>query len=130
MKKLKWGDKNSILPFINTVDLILAADCLYPDVSSWPDFFQTVSWVLRGNTGSELLLAFHKRNTFCILDPFLKFWNLESKSIFSLNDQTMDLGRQTTGQRTIKLIKATVRLRSLLCFKETGRDPVADRGGP
>ena len=28
------------------------------------------------NLGCELLMAFHKRNSFCTLDPFFKYWKL------------------------------------------------------
>ena len=66
-----------------------AADCLYPDVSSWPDFFCTVSFILRSNPSCFLLLAFHKRNNFLSIEPFLEFFNLESEEI-PLRDFELD----------------------------------------
>ena len=54
--KLKWGDKESLDDFEN-IDVVLAADCLYPDVSSWNDFFQTTVLLLKKSERSLCLLG-------------------------------------------------------------------------
>ena len=60
VRKLKWGDKEALKEF-KSIDVVLAADCLYPDVSSWNDFFQTVVLLLK------------KTSSFCLLGKNMLF---------------------------------------------------------
>merc|ERR1711937_658096 len=105
----KWSqEKNQTF---EGVDLILAADCLYPDVSSWPDFFCTVSFILRSNPSCFLILAFHKRNNFLSIEPFLEFFKLESEEMplrdFELDSESGIGGTNLPGPNTgsIQLFK-------------------------
>jgi predicted nicotinamide N-methyase len=56
VRKLKWG-KKELLDDLKNIDVVLAADCLYPDVSSWNDFFQTVVLLLKKTENSVCLLG-------------------------------------------------------------------------
>ena len=60
VRKLKWGKKELLDDFKN-IDVVLAADCLYPDVSSWNDFFQTVVLLLKKTEKSLCLLGKHSK---------------------------------------------------------------------
>jgi len=78
VRKLKWGDKEPLDDFEN-IDVVLAADCLYPDVSSWNDFFQTTVLLLKKSERSFCLLAFHKRSSSVLLEPFFTYWKLNAQ---------------------------------------------------
>ena len=86
--QMSWSDQSQIenlLSQVQNLSLILAADCLYPDVSNWPSFFYTLSKLLNhspsNKTVPKALIAFHKRNSFQTFEPFLDFWKLKSRII-------------------------------------------------
>ena len=111
VKRLKWGDKE-VLQNMNRIDIVLAADCLYPDVSSWNDFFLTVVEILKKNESSKCLLgtysifisfepivlAFHKRSTSVELDPFFAYWKLNAR-VLPLSHFELDLEDDIGGTR-------------------------------
>lgn len=83
VEKLEWGDPDGVaeLNLNGGLDVILAADCLYPDVAGWPSFFYTVAVLLRDNPRAALFMTFHKRNSFCSIDPFIKHWKMSLEQI-------------------------------------------------
>ncbi|CAG5085401.1 Oidioi.mRNA.OKI2018_I69.PAR.g10884.t1.cds [Oikopleura dioica] len=97
VKRLKWGDKE-VLQNMNRIDIVLVADCLYPDVSSWNDFFLTVVEILKKNESSKCLLAFHKRSTSVQLDPFFAYWKLNAR-VLPLSHFELDLEDDIGGTR-------------------------------
>ena len=77
--QLSWGDEiNQIVNLFNhPIKLILAADCLYPDMSAWPDFFCTLAQFCSLPSRPVALVAFHKRNGQQTLEPFVSYWKLK-----------------------------------------------------
>ena len=61
--------------------MVLAADCLYPDMSAWPSFFATMASFVYSSNRPFGLIALHKRNGQMTLDPFLTYWRLKAEHI-------------------------------------------------
>ena len=61
--------------------MVLAADCLYPDMSAWPSFFATMASFVYSSNRPFGLVALHKRNGQMTLDPFLTYWRLKAEHI-------------------------------------------------
>ena len=84
--KLRWNNQSEIdevLAQSPNLKLVIAADCLYPDLSNWPSFFFTLFALLNSNSNChpKALIAFHKRNSFQTFQPFLDFWKLKARLI-------------------------------------------------
>ena len=83
VEQLSWGDdiKPIVDSLANPIKLLLAADCLYPDMSAWPDFFCTLAQFCALPSRPVALVAFHKRNGQQTLEPFVSYWRLKLEPI-------------------------------------------------
>ena len=100
IEKLPWGrDVDPIVGKVKSpIKLILAADCLYPDMSAWPNFFCTLFQLLSSPSKPVALVAFHKRSGQQTLKPFLDYWKLKME-ILPLSELNLDKNDNIGGTR-------------------------------